>query len=471
MTLFKEVPVKEPLTITSYRTRLTPEQIQHIDQTHIWHPYASFSQSTPVYAVESASGVYIKLYNGQTLLDGMSSWWSTIHGYNPAYITQAVCEQAQHLSHIMFGGLTHEPAAYLTQQLVKLTPQGLEKVFYSDSGSVAVDVAMKMAIQYWQAQGKPAKSRIIALEKGYHGDSIGAMSVCDPVTGMHHLFKDTIKQQLFCAQPRSPFNGRFDSGDLNDLETKLKTHHHELAALIIEPVVQGAGGMHFYHPQFITQAKALCEHYNVLLIADEIATGFGRTGKLFACEHAEITPDIMCLGKTLTGGTMTLAATLCTNAIADTICQASPGVFMHGPTYMGNPLACTAASANIDLLLKSPWQDNIARIEHALKRGLAACDSLDSVNNVRVLGAIGVVELHEPVDMPTLQPLFVEEGVWLRPFGKLVYMMPAYTITNTQLATLTQGVYNVLTRYAKQSGQHAATSPIPLDNASLDKHE
>ncbi len=371
----------------------------------------------------------------------------------------------------MFGGLTHEPAAYLTQQLVKLTPSGLEKVFYSDSGSVAVDVAMKMAIQYWQAKGQPAKSRIMALAKGYHGDSIGAMSVCDPVTGMHHLFKDTIKQQLFCAQPQSPFNGPFNPADLTDLKAKLEHHHHELAALIIEPVVQGAGGMHFYHPQFIAQAKTLCEDYNVLLIADEIATGFGRTGKLFACEHAAITPDIMCLGKTLTGGTMTLAATLCTNAIADTICQASPGVFMHGPTYMGNPLACTAASANIDLLLSSPWEDNITRIEHALTSGLAACKQLNSVNNVRVLGAIGVVELHDPVDMPTLQPLFVEEGIWIRPFGKLVYMMPAYTITNTQLATLTQGVYNVLTRYAARLGHQATPNQTPINQAPFDAHE
>lgn len=418
-----------------------------IDKQHVWHPYSSFKNDVPVFPVRSAQGVYLELHNGKKLIDGMSSWWSTLHGYNPPEITAAVIQQASTLSHVMFGGLTHEPAAYLCKQLVDLTPEGLNKVFLSDSGSVAVEIAMKMAIQFWQSKGIPTKNKMLALQKGYHGDTIGAMSVCDPVTGMHHLFKSTLCEQLFAPQPTCKFNEPWDKSDISAIERLIKENKHQLAALILEPIVQGTGGMHFYSPRYLTEVKALCEEHDILLIADEIATGFGRTGKLFACEHAEITPDIMCLGKTLTGGTLTLAATLCTDNVADTICNAHPGVFMHGPTFMGNPLACTAASANIDLLLKSDWQANIQRLEAQLKIGLEPSASLAGVKEVRTLGAIGVVEMQEPVNMQQIQPMFVEHDIWLRPFGKLIYMMPAYIMTNDEVKELTSRTCKVVEKY------------------------
>lgn len=432
------------------RSPLSEAEIMRIDAEHIWHPYSSFKSAVPVFPVKSAQGVYLHLHSGETLIDGMSSWWSTLHGYNPTAISDAIAKQAQQLSHVMFGGLTHEPAAYLTKQLVALSPDGLEKVFLSDSGSVAVEIAMKMAIQYWHAKGQPNKNKMLALRNGYHGDTIGAMSVCDPVTGMHHLFKDTLTQQVFTEQPACKFHEQWDESYLTDIKQQIANHKHELAAVILEPVVQGTGGMHFYSPEYVKAVKALCEANNLLLIADEIATGFGRTGKMFACEHAGITPDIMCLGKTLTGGTMTLAATLCTNNVAETICNAEPGVFMHGPTFMGNPLACTAASVNIDLLLNSDWQSNISRLQTGLLEGLLPCKHNTKVKDVRTLGAIGVVEMQEPVDMAKIQPMFVEHGVWLRPFGKLIYMMPAYIMQDEQLKTLTQAVCHVIEKYTAQ---------------------
>lgn len=434
-------------TLITPTSSLSTEQITDLDKQHVWHPYSSFNSKVPVYPVKSAEGVYIKLHDGRTLIDGMSSWWSTLHGYNPPSISKAVAEQATSLSHVMFGGLTHEPAVRLCKNLVDLTPEGLNKVFLSDSGSVSVDIAMKMAIQYWVAKGLPHKNKMLALKKGYHGDTIGAMSVCDPVTGMHHLFSDTLIAQHFTEQPRCKLHQEWDDKYLIDLENKIVENKHELAALILEPIVQGTGGMYFYSPLYLKKAKELCEANNILLIADEIATGFGRTGKLFGCEHADITPDIMCLGKTLTGGTLTLAATLCTDELADTICSADPGVFMHGPTFMGNPLACTAANANIQLLLESDWKGNVNRLEKQLLDGLSPCAQFAGVREVRALGAIGVVELEKPVDMSIIQPMFVDHGIWIRPFGKLIYMMPAYIMTNQQVAELTHKVCEVVRKY------------------------
>lgn len=433
--------------MTNHRPPLSEAEIMQIDADHIWHPYSSFHNTVPVFSVKSAKGIHIHLHNGATLIDGMSSWWSTLHGYNPTAISEAIAQQAQELSHVMFGGLTHEPAAYLTKQLVALSPEGLEKVFLSDSGSVAVEIAMKMAIQYWHAKEQPEKNKMLALRNGYHGDTIGAMSVCDPVTGMHHLFKNTLTQQIFTEQPACKYSDGWDEKYLIDIKQKIAKHKHELAAVILEPIVQGTGGMHFYSPEYLKAVRALCDENELLLIADEIATGFGRTGKMFGCNHANIAPDIMCLGKTLTGGTMTLAATLCTNQVANTICNATPGVFMHGPTFMGNPLACTAASVNIDLLLQSDWQGNVNRLEKALLTGLAPCKQNPQVKDVRTLGAIGVVEMDAAVDMAKIQPMFVEHGVWLRPFGKLIYMMPAYIMNDKEVGELTGAVCAVIEKY------------------------
>jgi adenosylmethionine-8-amino-7-oxononanoate aminotransferase len=401
----------------------------------------------PVYLVESAQGVYLKLADGRQLIDGMSSWWSVIHGYNHPEMNAALNQQLTRMSHVMFGGLTHTPAIKLTQQLVDITPEPLQQVFYSDSGSVSVEVAMKMAIQYWYAKNQPQRQRFIALRSAYHGDTFAAMSVCDPVTGMHTLFKDVIPQQLFINQPRSRFGEACHEEDLAALETTLHEHHQHTAALIMEPIVQGAGGMWFYSAEYLQKARELCDQYQVLLILDEIATGFGRTGKLFACEHAAISPDIMCIGKALTGGYLTLAATLTTRQVAATIDAGEPGVFMHGPTFMANPLACSAATTSIDLLLHSNWQEKIARIENSLQSGLAACETLDSVKEVRVLGAIGVIEMKQPVNMEVISEAFVNAGVWVRPFGRFVYLMPPFVISQDELQSLTDAVVSVIKDY------------------------
>lgn len=414
------------------------------DRSYLWHPYASTDGNSPLFAVHSAHGSRIKLTDGRELIDGMSSWWSVIHGYNHPELNQAAKDQLGEMAHIMFGGLTHAPAVNLAQKLVDITPAGLDRVFFSDSGSVSVEVAIKMALQYWHSRGKPEKHRLMALRNGYHGDTFGAMAVCDPVTGMHHLFTHVLPRHLFAPPPTPGFGAPCESTDLQALEELIQQHAHELAALILEPVVQGAGGMRFYSADYLRRARELCSQHEVLLIADEIATGFGRTGKLFACEHAGISPDIMCVGKALTGGYLSLAATLCSEHIAGVISSGDAGVFMHGPTFMANPLACRIALRSIELLMGKDWQADIHRIEEQLQQGLTPAKQLPSVSDVRVLGAIGVVELEQPVNMRDIQPRFVEHGIWVRPFGKLVYVMPPYVISNHELNTLCTGIITVL---------------------------
>ena len=414
------------------------------DKKHVWHPYSSTHSDTPIFAVQSANGVYLTLEDGRQLIDGMSSWWCAIHGYNVPELNQAIKQQLDVMAHIMFGGLTHAAAVKLCTKLVEITPEKLETVFLCDSGSVSVEVAMKMAIQYWQAKKLPTKQKFISLRNGYHGDTLGAMSVCDPVTGMHTLFTDVLAKNFFIPSPECAFGQLCQTKDLLDLTTLFEQHNESIAALILEPVVQGAGGMKFYSADYLKQAKTLCEKYDVLMIADEIATGFGRSGKLFACEHANISPDIMCIGKSLTGGYMTLAATLCTRNISNVISNNPPHIFMHGPTFMGNALACSVALENIRLLQASPWQKNIKAIEKQLIRGLQPCKKLGAVNEVRVLGAIGVVELKYAVDMPKIQQAFVDAGVWIRPFGKLIYLMPPYIIQENELNILCNAIFDVL---------------------------
>ena len=424
--------------------RTVVEALLSGDRLRIWHPYSAVDSGMPTFAVVSANGVRLKLADGRELIDGMASWWCVIHGYNHPVLNAAIEKQLQDMAHVMFGGLTHPPAVRLAERLVAITPKGLELVFFADSGSVSVEVALKMAIQYWHSLGQPAKRRFVSLRHGYHGDTLHAMSVCDPVTGMHTLFSDVLPQQLFVPAPTAGFSGSADPADVAALEGVLVEYGREIAALILEPVVQGAGGMRFYSPDYLIRARELCDRHQVLLIADEIATGFGRTGRLFACEHAGITPDILCLGKALTGGYMTLAATLTTRAVGAAISQGEPGVFMHGPTFMANPLACAVSLASIELLLSSPWRARVSRIEAGLRDGLAACADLPHVADVRVQGAIGVVELVEPVDMRQVQPMFVEQGVWVRPFGRLVYLMPPFVIEEQDLEYLTQAVCRVV---------------------------
>ncbi|EOW0744485.1 TPA: adenosylmethionine--8-amino-7-oxononanoate transaminase [Proteus mirabilis] len=417
---------------------MTPDDIA-FDLRHIWHPYTSMSNPLPAYPIVSAKGVELTLANGNQLIDGMSSWWAAIHGYNHPELNTAITEQLAAMSHVMFGGITHPPAVALCRKLLAITPAPLECIFLADSGSVAVEVAIKMALQYWQAKGEK-RQRIVALKRGYHGDTFGAMSVCDPDNSMHSLYKGYLPNHLFVEAPKTGFYQPWDATDIDALRTTLAQHHQHIAAVMLEPIVQGAGGMRIYHPEYLTQARALCDEFNVLLIADEIATGFGRTGKLFACEHAGISPDIMCVGKALTGGYMTLSATLTTRHIADTISQGDAGCFMHGPTYMGNPLACAVANASLSLLEQGHWVNQVAQIEAQLKTELLPLKQAKSVKDVRVLGAIGVVEMVEPVNMAKLQKYFVDEGVWIRPFGQLIYIMPPYIISPEKLTKLTQAI-------------------------------
>lgn len=426
---------------------MSAAEIQELDRRYVWHPYSSMRSQSPIYPVQSAAGCELQLSDGRKVIDGMSSWWSAIHGYNHPVLNAAAHQQIDTMAHVMFGGLTHQPAVTLAERLVQITPQGLDHVFLADSGSVSIEVALKMAIQYWRSQHRPSKTKFVSLRNAYHGDTLGAMSLCDPVTGMHHLFSDILPQNIFVDAPTTGTSEQEIVQSLAPMEQQLREHGDAIAAVVVEPIVQGAGGMRIYAAEYLRRLRQLCEHYKVLLIADEIATGFGRTGKMFACEHANISPDILCLGKALTGGYMTLAATLCSSRVADGICSGEAGVFMHGPTFMGNPLACSVANASIQLLVESDWQQRVVAIEQQLENELAHCAKLQQVKSVRVIGAIGVVELHEAVDMAQISEDFVNRGIWLRPFGKLIYTMPPYVISQTQLSEITEGIFAVLAKH------------------------
>ena len=414
------------------------------DAVHIWHPYTSMSHPTPVLPVISAKGVYLTLADGSRLIDGMSSWWSALHGYNHPILNQALISQTEKMSHVMFGGLTHEPAVNLAKKLIDLTCDNLQHVFFSDSGSVAVEVAIKMALQYWFAQGKQQKTKLLTVRNGYYGDTFGGMAACDPVNGMHEMFTGVLAKHLFAEAPATLSEGDWQEEYIANFQQLIETHHGQIAAVIIEPMVQNAGGMRFYHPEYLQRVRQLCDTYDVLLILDEIATGFGRTGSLFAYEQADIQPDILTLGKALTGGYMTLAATLTSPKVVMGIEADGKGVLMHGPTFMANPLACSVANASIDCLLNSPWEARVMAIEEQLTAELAPCKSYDVVREVRVKGAIGVVELKEPIDIPWAQKHFTDLGVWLRPFGKLVYLMPPFIIEKEELTQLTSAIVKVV---------------------------
>ncbi|MGR5433317.1 adenosylmethionine--8-amino-7-oxononanoate transaminase [Vibrio owensii] len=415
------------------------------DRQHIWHPYTSTLTPLTCYPVASANGVHIKLEDGTELVDGMSSWWSTIHGYNHPHLNQAAHKQIDQVSHVMFGGITHQPAISLCKKLLSLAPSNLEHVFLADSGSVAVEVSLKMALQYWHAKGE-RRPKFLTLRHGYHGDTFAAMSVTDPDNSMHSLYKGFLPEHIFAESPTCGYWDEWKPEDLTDFEHKIETHNKELAAVILEPIVQGAGGMRIYHPEFLKGVRRLCDKYGLLLIADEIATGFGRTGKLFACEHADIQPDILCVGKALTGGYMTLSATLASKHVADTVCGGDAGCFMHGPTFMGNPLACAVATASLELIEQGNWQQQTQQIETLFSELLPKLEEYELVKNTRWLGAIGVVETHRPVNMETIQALFVEHGVWIRPFGKLIYMMPPFISKPEDIEKLVNAIDAALQR-------------------------
>jgi adenosylmethionine-8-amino-7-oxononanoate aminotransferase len=422
------------------------------DRQHIWHPYSAVGSPSPIYPVVAAEGVRLKLEDGRELIDGMSSWWCAVHGYNHPVLNEAAMQQLDKMSHVMFGGLTHPPAVELAETLVELSPWGLQKVFFVDSGSVAIEAAMKMALQTQIARGQSQRHLFLSPRGGYHGDTLDAMSVCDPITGMHTLFQGVLPKQVFIERPEPAFGEHCTEQHLAQLEQVFAEQGDQLAAMILEPIVQGAGGMRFYAPEYLQAARRLCDEHGVLLIADEIATGFGRSGKLFAVEHADITPDILCVGKALTGGYLSLAAVLTTDEMANDIASGEPGVFMHGPTFMGNPLACAIAKASIDLLCANDWQQQVLQIEQGLQQGLAPAKTFTHVAEVRVLGAIGVVELTHPVDMSSVQPMFVERGVWVRPFGKLVYLMPPFVMSAGDLAQLTDALVDVVANLQIKDG-------------------
>ncbi len=399
------------------------------DKQHIWHPYTSMSHALPAFGVISAKECELTLDDGRQLVDGTSSWWACVHGYSHPTIVNAMQEQLHKLSHVMFGGITHQPAIELSKKLVNMTSDNLTKVFLADSGSIAVEVALKMSLQYWQGRNQPQKQRILTVKCGYHGDTFAAMSVCDPEGGMHTMFGDSVTQHEFVSAPKTQFGQPFDNGELDEMRAKLSSQGNEIAAVILEPVLQGAGGMRFYHPQYLVGLRQLCDEFNALLILDEIATGFGRTGKLFAYEHAmhdgkAVEADILCLGKALTGGYISLAATICSDEVAQGISDSPAGVFMHGPTFMGNPLACSAACASLDLLSRNEWQAQVSNIERQLQSELAEAIEYSQVKDVRVLGAIGVIEMNSSVNTAELQQQFVDLGVWIRPFSNLIYIMP-----------------------------------------------
>lgn len=422
---------------------MNPEELLRLDRHHLWHPYTSMTEPTPTLPVIAANGVRLELADGRTLIDGMASWWSVIHGYNHPVLNQAAHRQLDAMSHVMFGGLTHAPAVTLVERLLKLLPTGLECVFLADSGSVAVEVAMKMALQFWAVSGSPRRRQFLTVRNGYHGDTLHAMSVCDPITGMHRLFQGALPRQVFAEAPPLGFDRPWQKADMDSFARLLEENSDTLAAVILEPIVQGAGGMRFYSPRYLQQVSELAKDAGILLILDEIATGFGRTGKMFAAEHAKVIPDIMCVGKALTGGYMTLGAAIATRGVAERV-SSKGHVLMHGPTFMGNPLACAVARASLETLTQSPWQRNVHRIERELAAGLAPSRELPHVVDVRVLGAIGVIELDEPVSLQAYQRAFVERGVWVRPFGHLVYVMPPYIIQSSELATLTAAMVDVV---------------------------
>jgi adenosylmethionine-8-amino-7-oxononanoate aminotransferase len=422
---------------------LTPAEISAIDAAHVWHPYSTIGAEalTPLVAV-GARGAWLTLHrDGQDLrvLDAMASWWTAIHGHGHPALDAAITGQLATMNHVMFGGLTHEPAARLAQLLVQLTPEGLDAVFFSDSGSVSVEVAVKMALQYWRARERWGKHRLMTWRGGYHGDTFTPMSVCDPDGGMHTLWSDVLAPQVFAP----PVPAAYDAGYIADFEKQLAEHADELAAVIVEPVVQGAGGMRFHDPRYLTDLREICSRHDVLLIFDEIATGFGRTGELFATDHAGVTPDIMCVGKALTGGYVTLAATLCTHEIAHTISSGDAGALMHGPTFMANALACAVSVASVELLLAGDWRSSVRTIEAGLREGLAPAESLPGVADVRVLGAIGVIEMESPVDLRVATPAALDHGVWLRPFRNLVYVMPPYICTPEEIGQITSAMIGV----------------------------
>ncbi|MCE9678945.1 adenosylmethionine--8-amino-7-oxononanoate transaminase [Shewanella sp. AS1] len=426
------------------------------DKQHIWHPYTSMTHALPTFGVVSAQGCELTLDNGQRLVDGTSSWWACIHGYGHPSILEAMQTQLHTLSHVMFGGITHHSAIEVSKKLLAMTSPRLTKVFLADSGSIAVEVAMKMALQYWQGRGKPNKQKILTVKQGYHGDTFAAMSVCDPDNGMHTLFGDAVTKQLFVDAPQIPFGEGVSQDalekDITLMRAALKQHSDSIAAVIIEPIMQGAGGMRFYSADYLKALRNLCDEFDVLLILDEIATGFGRTGKLFAYEHAQIEADILCVGKALTGGYISLAATLCSDEVAFGISDSPSGVFMHGPTFMGNPLACAAACASLDLIASNDWQEQVSQIESQLNAELAGAASIPGVKDVRVLGAVGVIEMQTAVNTAKLQQAFVDLGVWIRPFGNLIYIMPPYIIDELQLSQLTHAMKLV----AKIAGEDGA---------------
>lgn len=429
------------------------------DQQHLWHPYASLPPTYPNIVIDHAEGIYIFTKDGTRLIDGMSSWWASVHGYNHPVLNAAMIAQLGKMAHVMFGGLTHQPAIDLGKKLLSIVPDGLDAIFYADSGSIAVEVALKMALQYQIAAGCPNKNQFASTHSGYYGDTWHAMSVCDPVGGMHSLYGKQLPTQYFVPAPPLGFERQISQSVCEELTAFFAKHSHQLAGFIIEPVIQGAGGMRFYSPEYLRLLRQLCDEHNVLLIADEIATGFGRSGKLFACEHAGISPDIMTIGKALTGGYMTFAATLCTREVAETISQSDYPALMHGPTFMGNPLACAVACESIDLILSYDIESRTANMQTIMDEQLATAAKLKGVKEVRCLGAVAVIELDEAVDMPVFQSLLIDNGIWVRPFGKLVYIMPPYVISDDELVTLCQALLTVVTTYL---GQMSTTNRVSL---------